>query len=305
MASTIEILSAKGLIKPPSDVKSNTYYETVVGSVAYGVADSLSDYDVNGFYIPCADLLFPHLGGHLMGFDEDPRCPKAYQQHHVFDEDAGECGKGREYDLNIYTITQYFRLCMDNNPNMVDTLYTPRECVLHSTAVSEMVRENRDLFLHKQCWPKYKGYAYQQLKKMKDKKPEVGSKRWKIREMYGYDVKFAYHLVRLLYEVEMIMNEHMIDIQRHRHHLKAIRRGEIKENDIMAWAASKEKTLELAYANSTLRMEPEREKIKSLLITCLEHHYGSMSALQTAKMASGHDQVALRAIRSILNGVLR
>lgn len=301
MASTIEKLTKAGLITPPSDVKSNTMYETVVGSVAYGVADDLSDYDVNGFYIPAADKLFPHLRGHLIGFEADPttkKLMKCYQRHHLHHTD------GREYDMNIYSITQYFKLCMDNNPNMVDTLFTPRECVLTSTTMSEMVRERRELFLHKNCWPKYKGYAYQQLHKMRGKNPEKDSKRDILRQRYGFDVKYAYHLVRLLLECEMIMTECTIDIRRHREHLKAIRRGEVTQDDIERWYAEKEIGLERAYAESTLRAEPARDEIKNLLIDCLEQHYGSLSALQTVRHESNPERAALREIQTILERTL-
>lgn len=294
MTSTVENLSRRGLCHPPNIVKSNTMYETVVGSVAFGVADEFSDYDVTGFYVPSAADLFPHLNGHVMGFDKDVRAPKAWQQHHIHDID-----KGREYDLNIYSITVYFRLCMENNPNMVTTLYTPRMCVLHSTYLSELVRENRDLFLHKKCWPKYKGYSYQQLHKMKSKCPQDGSKRDLIRKKYGYDVKFAYHLVRLLLEAEMILGEGTLDIARHAEHLKAIRRGEVTEQEVFDWAASKEKHLERVYQDSTLREEPARAEIKQLLLDCLEHHYGSLRELDTVRASTGCDKTALRQIMEL------
>lgn len=303
MSSTVEYLAKRGLCSPPSDVKSNTMYETIVGSVAYGVADEFSDFDVNGFFIPSVDKLFPHLAGHVLGFGKDPKAPKAYQHHHIHDKDAMN-GKGREYDLNIYSITVYFQLCLENNPNMLDTLYTPRECVLHSTAISEMVRERRDIFPHKKCWPKYKGYAYQQLHKMKGKNPEPGSKRDQIREKYGFDVKFAYHTVRLLLEAEMIMNEHTIDIRRHREHLKAIRRGEVSQDEIIKWAADKETHLERAFENSTLRAEPDYVRVKQLLLDCLEHHYGDLSVLSTVRWESQTERAAIREIRSLCDKVL-
>ena len=294
--STVNKLAKRGLINPPNDVKSNTMYETVVGSVAYGVSDDLSDFDVNGFFIPGAARLFPSMNGHLLGFDADPKAPKAYQQHHIQDG-------AREWDLNIYGITTYFRLCLDNNPNMVDTLFTPRECVLHSTPVAEMVRERRELFLHKKCWVKYKGYAYGQLHKMKGKEPEEGSKRWILRERHGFDVKYAYHLVRLLYEAEMILAEGTIEIQRHREHLKAIRRGEVSQDDILRWAGEKEAHLERLYETSTLRAEPAREEIKNLLLTCLEHHYGSLAELAAVRAASTKADDVIRQIREILETV--
>lgn len=278
MASTVEQLTKKGLIRPPAFVESNTMYECIVGSVAYGVSDELSDFDVNGFCIPPKDVVFPHLRGDIEGFGRQKKHFGGWQQHHVKDPDALG-GKGREYDLNIYNIVNYMHLCMENNPNMLTTLFVPRDCVLCSTQVAEMVREKRNLFLHKGSWHRYKGYAYQQRHKMGGKNPEEGSKRFKLREKYGYDVKFAYHTVRLLYEVEMILNEHTIDIQRHREHLKAIRRGEVPMSDVLAWCDAKETALERAYESSTLRYSPDEKAIKSLLLDCLEHHYGSLAGV--------------------------
>ncbi len=299
MTSTVAYLAGRGLCRPPDYVKSNTMYETIVGSVAYGVADEFSDFDVNGFFIPPTNMLFPHLNGHILGFGKDPKAPKAYQQHHIQDQD-----REREYDLNIYGIATYFQLCLDNNPNMVDTLYTPRECILTSSSIAEMVRERRDLFLHRRCWPKYKGYAFQQLHKMDDKNPEEGSKRWKLREKYGFDVKYAYHLVRLLYEAEMILTEGTIDIRRHKEHLKTIRRGDIPKDDILKWASEKEAYLERAFENTKLRAEPATAEVKQLLLECLEHHYGTLSALETVRAVSGAERSALSDIHFICERVL-
>jgi uncharacterized protein len=272
MSSTIENLAKRGVITPPDFVVSNTMYETVMGSVAFGVDDEFSDYDTMGFCIPPKHVVFPHTAGHIDGFGRQKQTFKVYQKHHV---QADE----KEYDFNIYNIVHYFHLCMENNPNMVDSLYTPRECVLHSTRVSEMVRDQRDLFLHKGAWHRYKGYAYSQLHKMGGKQPEPGSKRDKIRQKYGYDVKFAYHVVRLLYEVEMILQDGTIDLRRNREHLKAIRRGDVDESDVRQWAADKERFLERLYESSTLRHSPDERAIKDLLLHCLEDHYGNLDAV--------------------------
>jgi predicted nucleotidyltransferase len=278
MASTVEQLTKRKVINPPNFVVSNTMYECIVGSVAYGVADEFSDFDVNGFCIPPREVVFPHLKGDIEGFGRQKQKFTGWQLHHVLDENALG-GRGREYDFNIYNIVSYMFLCMENNPNMVTTLFVPRDCILHSTAISEMVREARDLFLHKGSWHKYKGYSYQQRHKMQGKNPEEGSKRYKLREKYGYDTKFAYHTVRLLYEAEMILNEHTIELRRNIEHLKAIRRGEVPMEAVLAWCDSKETSLERAYENSTLRHYPDEPAIKTLLLNCLEHHYGSLDGV--------------------------
>ncbi len=225
--------------------------------------------DVYGFCILPKDYIFPHLRGEIPGFSTPGPRFEQWQKHHVYDP-----GPQKEYDLTVYSIVKYFRLCLDNNPNLIDSLFTPRFAVLHSTQVSEMVRENRQLFLHKGAWSTFKGYAYSQLHKMSSKEP-IG-KRIEMVEQHGYDVKFAYHTVRLLDEIEQILTTGDIDLQRNREQLKAIRRGEWTEEEVRQWASDKERQLEELYAKSELRPTPDEEAVKSLLLACLETHYGTL-----------------------------
>lgn len=267
MSSTIQRLTEQGHIRPPSWLPDNVRYETIMGSNCYGVALDTSDWDMVGYCVPPKDIVFPHLAGVIQGFGRQIQKFVCYQKHHVK-------VSGKTYDLNSYNIVHYFRLCMECNPNMIDSLFVPRDCIVHGSIISEMIREKRKIFLHKGAWHRFKGYAYSQLHKMDNKKP-VG-KRAEIVAKFGYDVKFAYHLVRLLGEVEQILHERNIDLRRNREHLKAIRRGDIDECDIRKWAAEKEHTLERLYETSTIPHSPDEDAIKQLLLDCLEEHYGTL-----------------------------
>ena len=90
-------------------------------------------------------------------------------------------------------------------------------------------------------------------------------------------MKFAYHVVRLLNEIEMILQEHDLNLERNREQLKSIRRGEWTKEQVMAYFANKEVALESLYTSSTLPYSPDEEKIKTLLLNCLEEFYGSLS----------------------------
>lgn len=179
---------------------------------------------------------------------------------------------------------------------MIDSLFVPRDCIVHSSRIAEMVREKRHLFLHKGAWHRFKGYAHSQLHKMLNKKPE--GKRLKTVEKFGYDLKFAYNLVRLLGEVEQILGEHDIDLRRNREHLKAIRRGDVSEADIRKWAADKEHALEKLYTTSSLRHCPDQDAIKQLLLDCLEEHYGN---LEGCIVTGDQPIIALREIAGIVD----
>lgn len=295
--STLQRLTDRGLIRPPRWLPANVQYETIMGSVAYGVSADSSDTDVYGWAIPPKDDVFPHLRGEIPGFGRQHKRFEQFQEHHVRDPDALG-GRGRSYDFTIFGIVKFFALAMDNNPNVLDSLFTPATCVLHATAVGNLVRENRRLFLHRGAWPKFKGYAYSQLHKIAIKQPT--GKRAELVTAHGYDTKFAYHVVRLLGEVEQILLEGDIDLQRDNDRLKAIRRGEWSEARLRQWAADKEADLERAYAASPLPAGPPEEKLKELLIGCLEAHYGGLggAVVQPDRAVS-----ALRAVQAELDKV--
>lgn len=262
-------LYEKGKISPPPFVAESIQYETIMGSEAYGVSSGSSDVDIYGFCIPPKRIIFPHLHGYVRGFGKDPENFEQYQEHHIKHDN------GREYDIQIYNIVKYFSLCMDNNPNMIDSLFTPSGVVTSSTKIGDMVKDNRHMFLHKGAWHRFKGYAYSQLKKIKGKKP-VG-KRAELVEKYGFDVKFGYHLVRLMNEVEQILMHGDIDLMQNREQLKAIRNGAMTLAELEEWFAHKERDLESLYVNSSLQKYPDEEAIKRLLLDCLEEHYGTLS----------------------------
>lgn len=333
MSSKFQDLMEKGLLKsPPQYLKNNVQYEVITGSTAYGVAQDDSDRDVIGFAIPSKEILFPHTVGFIEGFNKPTNKFEQFQQHHIMDQSA-RAGEGIEYDISMYSIVKFFRLCMENNPNMADTLFVPENCVLHCTDVGRMVKDARRDFLHKGSYHKFRGYAMSQKNKMQSKNIRKvldleekfglsdeeahylydiytrgnyidvrdylwGQKGWNNEDSvqysnalkscgqitkrrdsikkFGFDVKFAYHIVRLMEECDQILNTGDLNLQRDADLLKAIRRGEWSEERILSYFETKEKQLELDYASSTLRYGADESLIRTLLMSCLEHHYGNL-----------------------------
>jgi hypothetical protein len=115
-------LVQQNLIAPPAWLPANVHYLTIMGSTAYGVADTndeaaQSDHDLYGFCIPPKEIVFPHTAGAIWGFGKYKEgMPKShfgqYQKHHIHDPSA-RGGKGRVYDVQIYNIVKYVQLCME------------------------------------------------------------------------------------------------------------------------------------------------------------------------------------------------
>lgn len=265
------VVASGAKISPPGWLCDNLCYETIMGSVAYGVSSDESDVDVYGICLPPKDAVFPHLAGEIPGFGRQIKRFETWQEHGV----AVAAGD-RRWDFSIFGIVKFFQLAMENNPNVIDSIFTPRRCVLSSTAVGEYVREHRVDFLHKGAWHKFKGYAYSQLNKIRTKTPT--GKRAALVEEFGFDTKFAYHVVRLLLEVEQILVHRDIDLERDREQLKAIRRGDWTLAQLEQWAGDKERALEAIYHASDVPYAPDEARIKRHLIHCLEMHYGDLSS---------------------------
>lgn len=258
----------KDRIHPPDWLPRNTMYLTQMGSVAYGVSGDASDCDYYGFAIPPKDQVFTHLRGEIIGFGTQIERFNQWQQHGIRNKEGT-----KTYDFSVYNIVRFFQLCMENNPNMVDALFVPHNCIVHCTHVGNMVRDNRHIFLHKGCWHRFKNYAFSQLHKL-DRSP-VGKRKAGV-EKHGFDLKFAYHIVRLMNEVEQILAEGNLDLQRSKEELKSIRRGDWTEERIRSWFETKSIQLEKLFGESKLPMLPDETEIKKLLLRCLEHHYGGL-----------------------------
>jgi predicted nucleotidyltransferase len=295
--STLQRLTDRGLIRPLRWLPNAVQYETIMGSVAYGVSSDTSDLDLYGWAIPPKDDVFPHLRGEIPGFGSPRPQFQQFQEHHIRDPDAVG-GRGRTYDLAIYGIVKFFNLAMQNNPNIIDSLFTPVNCVVHSTRVGDAVRENRKLFLHRGAWSKFKNYAYAQLHKLATKLPQ--GQRAELVAEHGFDTKFAYHVVRLILEVEQILLEGDIDLQRDNEQLKAIRRGDWTADYLREWFSAKQSELEAIYARSKLPAAPDEARIRSLLLACLEEHYGR---LEDCVVEPDRAVAALRGIQTELEKV--
>ena len=271
--SYLKRLHKRNLIYPPPFVNTNLQYEVIMGSFAYGCSSDMSDTDIYGFCVPPKNVIFPHTNpDYIHGFDAVPFNFEQYQQHHIKDVSTKP---ERQYDLTIYSIVKYFKLCANGNPNMIDSLFVPFRCITHSTEVGNLVRENRKMFLTKNSYHKTKGYSLSQLHKAETKNPT--GKRKESVEKYGVDVKYLSHVIRLLDQCEQILLFGDLDLERSKEQQKAVRRGEMSLKEVKEYFAAKEPQLEKLYHESTaVPHRPDENAIKDLLMKCLEIHYGKL-----------------------------
>ena len=120
-------------------------FECISGSKAYGLATETSDTDIKGvFYMPKS---------RFYGLEYIPQV------------------NNETNDEVYYELGRFTELLLKNNPNILELLATPADCVLYRHPI--MDRFNIHTFLSKLCKETFAGYAATQIKKARGYKKKI------------------------------------------------------------------------------------------------------------------------------------
>jgi len=112
-------------------------YKCISGSQAYGLALPHSDTDIKGVFIQPKNEFYGLT---------------------YIDQINNETN-----DIVYYEIKKFVDLLLKNNPNLLELLSTPDDCVLHRHVVMNLLRP--EMFLSRLCNQTFGQYAYAQIKK--------------------------------------------------------------------------------------------------------------------------------------------
>lgn len=224
------------------------------GSVTYGTQREGSDVDFLGICFPPMEAVFG--------------LKKWEQKEFDFTKDK------LKYEGTIYDIRKFFRLAMNGNPNILESLFVEPKYIAFNTDYGKRILEQRKAFLSRnKCYKSFTGYAYSQLYKLEKKEYKDSHRREEV-EQYGYSLKNAYHLIRLMHMAIQILVERDLTVLRpERQLLLRIRNGKFTLAEIRAMTDTLEKSAKEAYIRSTLREEVNRSRLEMLLMNLMEDYF--------------------------------
>ncbi|WP_406824297.1 DNA polymerase beta superfamily protein [Pedobacter sp. KACC 23697] len=129
-------------------------FECLSGSKAYGLDTPQSDTDIKGIYYMPKEMFF--------GLKYIPQI------------------SNESNDEVYYEIGRFVDLLIKNNPNIVEILATPEECILYKHPI--MNRLNIDMILSKLCKDTFGGYALTQIRKAKGLNKKILNPMSKMRK---------------------------------------------------------------------------------------------------------------------------
>src|SRR5688572_6510356 len=127
-------------------------FECIAGSRAYGTANANSDEDTRGiFAVPAGDYL---------SLDRPP------------DQVSDERG-----NVVYYSLRRVIELLSQANPNIIELLFMPDDCVRSTSDEMCVLVAQRHLFISRQCADTHAGYAISQIKKARGQNKWINNPR--------------------------------------------------------------------------------------------------------------------------------
>lgn len=127
--------------------RNRVIFECVSGSHAYGTNNPDSDEDIRGIYIQPTASMLSMLDAPAQVADE-------------------------RSDIVFYTLRRFLELALNANPNIIELLYIPDDCVRIMQPSFELLKAQRQTFLTKRAYDSHVRYAQAQIRKAR------GQNKW-------------------------------------------------------------------------------------------------------------------------------
>lgn len=163
---------------------------TRVGSTVTGCAiDDQDDRDEMGLCVPPRDC--------VIGLER-------FDQYEWRTQPTGVRSGPGDVDLTVYALRKWTHLAIQGNPSILVPLFVAREQLVYLNDVGASLRRTPEFLLSRRAGHRFLGYMRSQREKLLGQRGGA-TNRPELIERYGFDTKFAHHMVRLgLQGVELL-----------------------------------------------------------------------------------------------------
>lgn len=238
--------------------------QSLMGSRSVGTHQPDSDTDWMSVVLPSEDY---YLGMNNWGSQGTKEIHTEFP--------SGEVVESARYELR-----KFVRMCTNFNPNVIPMLYVNPCCYDVMCPLGRELVENRDMFTSIKCYDTFCGYALNQFNRMTEKTEptgRMGAKRKKLRELYGFDTKWACHSIRLI----RMLNEFLLSDGKKMNvwrvgidadQLIDIRNGKFTLDDVTVMFRCEYNQSKLLIKESKLPLAPDHDRINDFCKKVLRSH---------------------------------
>lgn len=191
----------------------------------------------------------------------------------------GACSGPGDLDLVVYSLRRYAGLAASGNPTVLLPLFVPDEFVCWANDYGRELRARRHMFISRRAGHRFLGYLESQRRGLMGLR-SGGTRnqgRADIRARYGFDTKFAMHMVRLgLQGVELLRTgEISLPVpEPELTWLRELRQARHSKQDALDRAEDLERELTELLDTSPLPDRPDHREIDQWLESVHRRHWG-------------------------------
>jgi len=239
-----------------------TILRGLVGSTVHGlnVNDGIEDRDEMGV---CVEPLLEAMA--LW----DPFEQFIYRSAAEREGRANARSTGGDLDLTIYSLRKWARLALKGNPTILLLLFTPEEQLVLNTPLGRELRGLTPQIVSRRVQAPFLGYLQAQKQRLTGERGQKRIHRPELEQMYGFDTKYAMHMLRLGYQgVELLTTGRLSLPMREpeRSFLLDVRRGKVSEEDCFARAGELERQLAELERTSVLPDAPDERRVEEWVL---------------------------------------
>lgn len=171
-----------------------------------------------------------------------------------------------DLDLTVFSLRKFCRLAAAGNPSVLLLLFTPD--VTRMDALGNNLRDLRQSFISKEAGSRFLGYMSGQKQRLLGERGQKRIKRPDLEEKFGFDTKYAYHILRLGLQGIELMRTGALTLPlslKDRSFLLDVRNGKYSFNEVLTRAGLIEKTLKEEIDLSSLPEEADRATIEAFI----------------------------------------
>ncbi len=187
-----------------------------------------------------------------------------------------------DIDICLYSVRKWAGLAAKGNPTALHFLFAPN--LSTNPKPWEEVRRSKKLFLSRMAAKQFRGFADSQVRRLEGLGTGKKGQRHEFIDVYGYDVKAAMHVIRLLNEGIELMRSGSITLPRpEKDLLISIRTGQYGSLErVLDLAKERFLELEQAESHSELPETVDRAAISALISKTYLSYWNSSPDKSTA-----------------------
>ena len=192
-----------------------------------------------------------------------------FEQHTHRSQPQGVRSQPGDLDLTIYGLRKFASLALKGNPSILLLFNVPDAKCLVLTDLGCELRDLAWAFASRKAGAAFLGYMQQQRQRLMGERGQMNVKRPELIERYGFDTKYAGHIVRLGFQGVDYMTSGRFPIpmpQHQRDYILAVRTGQVTENEVLTRAGELEAELKDAIDSSYLPEQPDYAAVNAFLI---------------------------------------